>query len=78
MWRLLVIMPGVKTTQDYSTGLSADVVSVCHSAWCGNSSRLTGVKTTQDYSTGVSADVASVHHSAWFAICSGLLNLRVS
>ena len=71
MWRLLAIMPGVKTTQDYSTGLSADVVSVCHSA-------LTGVKTTQDYSTGVSADVASVHHSAWFAICSGLLNLRVS
>ena len=38
----------------------------------------TGVTTSQDYSTGVSADVASVHRGAWFAICSGLLNWRVS
>ena len=81
-------MSGVTTTQDYSTGVSADVVSVCHSVWCDNFSKLLnrcqlmwrllammpGVTTAQDYSTGVSADVASACHDDWCDNCSRLLN----
>ena len=35
MWRLLAMMPGV-TAWDYSTGVSADLVSAFHGAWCEN------------------------------------------
>ena len=31
---LLSMVPGVKTAQNYSTGVSADVASACHNAWC--------------------------------------------
>ena len=54
---------------------------VCQLMWLA---KMAGLTTAQDYSTSVNtsqvtqADVESVHHSAWFAICSGLLNWRVS
>ena len=58
---------GVSSAQDYSTGVSADLVCACHDAWCDNCSNLlnqlmcqlmwlammAGLTTAQDYSTSV-------------------------
>ena len=58
----LIFLPTCVTiAQDYSTGVSANVASACHNAWCVICSGLL---------TDLSADVASACHDVWCVICS--------